>query len=156
MIDLEKIKVRRAAVGDADWSSTPVTVPVPCVALHYDPEKCPLILQGEKREEIGRFIAYAPADIDMLVEEVEELKRLLLIGSFMLELSRGDNTNEELKEEVTKLGFKLMSEKNDNEYPPMPCGHPRSAIVIADDLGGPGTQSCGMCLVEKIDRAGGA
>lgn len=32
------------------------------------------------------------------------------------------------------------------------CGHPRSAIVTADDLGGPGTGYCGMCFTEALAR----
>jgi len=36
--------------------------------------------------------------------------------------------------------------------PLQPCGHPRSAIVTADDLGGPGTSHCGKCAREAQEK----
>jgi len=80
MIDLKQIKMRRA------------TYP------------------GQTGEQRAEFIAHAPADIDILVKEVEELNRLLLIQSWIIESAPGMEPSE-LKEEVTKLGYKLMSEK---------------------------------------------
>lgn len=79
MLDLEKIKARRAAIGKADWSMAEIR--------HYPAFGCRLYLDkdgddtvffsGPQNKEIVTFIACAPVDIDALVAEAERLRQAL-------------------------------------------------------------------------------
>jgi len=108
MIDLEKIKARRACQPDA-WA----------------------------------FLGYAPATIDTLVAEVEQLRedRAECYRNWNLLCDDWHRLNNAEKER----------EKLSDTDPLQPCGHPRSAIVSDHDLGGDCTNYCGMCE-EKVAK----
>lgn len=129
MLDLEEIKARRAAIGKANWSVGEPVWPKNATILYLG-ENHRVPIYGERKEANGRFIAYAPTDIDLLVAEVERLR------ADRDEWKHAANTRVLLLDDIQL------------------CGHPRSAIVTGDDLGSPGTSWCGMCEAEaKIPGA---
>lgn len=155
MLDLEKIKERRAAIGEANWSFDESRHT--STAMLYLGENHTVHLGSFQRPGTAQFIAYAPADIDMLVAEVEKLweqKNHLMAGLHAIvhnaDASPGggwwisDDNYNWLCDIARLVGLPLEQD----EEPLQPCGHPRSAIVTNDDLGGPGTSYCSMCAEE--------
>ena len=144
MIDLEKIRKRRAAIGEADWSFHLGTIPTTHATVYYDPEKCPLILQGDRMDGIARFIAHAPGDIDALVAEVERLRRERDEACYAASHWEAETTSAITRESGLRSRLKQIKSGDLQS-----CGHPRSARVSAAYMGPRiGTSYCGMCNAE--------
>jgi len=167
MIDLEKIKARRAAIGKADWSVGERVWPKLAATLYLGDDHR-VAIYGDRQEANVHFIDHAPADIDALVAEVEQLNAVNDLMAKMLiargcaepiaDLARCGNQIRELEAEVERLRTErdrwhnaatVLSVEFAKADDLQPCGHPRSAVVTARDLGGPGTCYCGMCVEEK-------
>lgn len=70
-LDLEPIKKRRAAIGRGNWSAQKSPATLPSSHMLFLGRSEAVFFHGWRHEEVTRFIAHAPADIDALIAEVE-------------------------------------------------------------------------------------
>ncbi len=77
MVNLKRIKERRVAIGETDWSFCGIDPWYENASTLYLGEDQAITLYGDQSEAKAEFISHAPADIDVLIKEVERLRAAL-------------------------------------------------------------------------------